>query len=125
VVRSRLREATGENWRNSRWEPEQRALERRLRALAARGARQRDRELLVQLDAAREWLAGGLSAGEAALVRVAARLETSALLPALRRLLERPRRNERPVPRLTGVVRVGTFSGCFPSGPYSSISTER
>jgi hypothetical protein len=93
--------------------------------LAKAALRQRDLEALARLEATHSWLAGGLTAGEAILVGRLAELERPALLLLLRSLTISPRRREAAVPRLTGVVRVASFTACASSEPCSSISTER
>jgi hypothetical protein len=124
-VRSRLRAALGEGWQGSRQSGEQRSIARRLRRLAAGAARRRDARLLARLDQALDWLAGRVSAGEAAILRRAADLEAEALLAAVERLSRTERRQEIPVPRLTGVVRVARFPECQPFERSCSISTGR
>jgi hypothetical protein len=125
VVRLRLREAATALWRAPRRTPDHRVLERRLRSLAKVAARRREHGTLVRIDAIHGWLAGGLTAGEAILIRQAADLERRALLSLLAGLAIPPRRRETAVPRVTGVVRVASFTGCAPSEPCSSISTGR
>jgi len=124
VVRARLREAMGERWRTAAPGPDQRALGRRVRALAAGAARRRNWRLVELLDQASAWVSGGLTAGEAELVRQGNSLGQRDLLALLTRLLAVPRRQETVVPRLTGVVRVTSFRACQSSEPSSSISTE-
>ena len=106
VVRGRLRAAMGEGWQSSRPTCEMRALRRRLARLAGEAARRRDRRLLDLLDRMMGWAAGGLTAGESALLGTCRRLRVRDLEPALERLLRRPRERWVPVPRLTGVIRV-------------------
>jgi hypothetical protein len=125
VVRGRIRDSAAAAWQAPRRLPEHRAVERRLRALAKAALRQRDLEALARLDVAHSWLAGGLTAGEAILVGRMAGLDRPALLQLLRSRTIWPRRREAAVPRLTGVVRVASFTTCASSGPCSSISTER
>ena len=124
VVRGRIRDSAAASWQAPRRMPEHRVVERRLRTLAKEALRRRDREALARIDAAHSWLAGGLTAGEAILVGRMAGLERPALLLLLGSLSIRPRRREAAVPRVTGVVRVASFTACAPSGPCSSISTE-
>jgi hypothetical protein len=81
-------------------------LRRRLTRLAGEAARRRDRRLLDLLDRMLDWAAGGLTAGESALLSACRRFRARDLEPALERLLRRPRERWVPVPRLTGVVRV-------------------
>lgn len=123
VVRSVLRQAASVAWRGARISREQRALAGRLRRLGAALARRRDREGLALVDRALDWLGGGLSAGEAALVRDAEGLGPTRLFTLLRQLLASPRHRVTLVPRLTGVVRVTSFSECQPSEPCCSTST--
>jgi len=125
LVRACLRRAGGEAWLGGALAGEQRALLARLRRLASAAARRRDGTRLALLDRALDWLSGGLSAGEALLVRDCRGLGIRRLLPALDRLQAVPRQRAAPVPRLTGVVRVASFPACPPSAPCSSISTAR
>jgi hypothetical protein len=106
VVRARLRAARGEGWRSLRPSSQIRVLRRRLTRLAGEAARRRDRRLLDLLDRMLDWAAGGLTAGESAVLSACRRFRARDLEPALERLLRRPRERWAPVPRLTGVVRV-------------------
>lgn len=123
LVRSRLRAAQHTAWLSRQAPPEQRRLARRMRRLAAEAARQRNQRLLTLADQALDWLAGGVTAGEAAMVARLA-LAPAGQLPALwPALLRCPRMRPIPVPRLTGVIRVTRAPSCPGSGPCGSIST--
>jgi hypothetical protein len=116
LVRERLRAALGESWRRRRVDPELRAFRRRLTRLAGEAARRRDRRWLDLLDRTLGWACGGLTAGEAALLRACRGLHPRDLEPALERLLRRPREGWVPVPRLTGIVRITAESDSDPDG---------
>jgi hypothetical protein len=77
-----------------------------MRRLAAEAARERDRRRLELADRALDWLAGGFTAGEAALVARLAPLPTAQLYRRWPELLCYPRMRPVPVARLTGVIRV-------------------
>lgn len=119
-----LKRATGLVWQGGILSQEHRAFTRGVRRLAAAAAKRRDRAGLALLDEALAWLGGGLSAGEALVIRDASGLGSGEALAALPRLLARPRRRLALLPRLSGIVRVTSFSGCFTSPPCCSISTE-
>lgn len=106
VVRERLRAAAGETWLGAQPAIEMRSLRRRLTQLAREAARRRDRSLLGLVDQMLAWAAGGLTAGEAALLLRCRKLAARELAPVLERLLRSPRERWVPVPRLTGIVRV-------------------
>lgn len=106
LVRARLRAAMGEGWSSPRPSPQIRGLRRRLANLAGEAARRRDRRLLDLVDRMLGWAAGGLTAGESALLCACRGFGARDLAPVLERLLRRPRARWVPVPRLTGVVRV-------------------
>lgn len=124
VVAAMLKRATGLAWQGGMLSPKQRRLARRVRRLGAATAARRDRAGVALLDQALAWLGGGVSAGEDALIRDISDLGPTGLLAVLPRLLTRPRQRLTLLPRLAGVVRVTSFSGCQPSIPSCSISTE-
>lgn len=104
LVRERLRRVAGHAWEGPRHPPDVRLVVRRLTRLAAAAARQRDRALLELLDRALQWLRGGLTAGERALLNESRGHGVEGLKSVLVRLTQRPRERWVPVPRLTGVV---------------------
>jgi hypothetical protein len=122
VVRTRLRDAHGDQWRVEAADGRRR-LTRRLRRMAAEAARERHRPRLTLASQALEWLTGGLTAGELALADALASTSERDLLADLPRLMARPRNPGVPLPRLTGIVRVTSFPACQPSALCSSIST--
>ena len=105
VTRSRLRAAQHTSWLARQAPQEQRKLARRMRRVASEAARQRDCRMLDLADRALDWLAGGVTAGEAALVAELTELPTGRLATAWQPLLREPRVRPIPVPRLTGVIR--------------------
>jgi hypothetical protein len=106
LVRARLRAAAGDGWTSPRPSAQIRGLRRRLTRLAGEAVRRRDRRLLDLVDRMLGWAAGGLTAGESALLCACRGFRARDLEPTLERLLRRPRARWVPVPRLTGVVRV-------------------
>jgi hypothetical protein len=106
LARSRLRQAQLSSWLAREAPPEQRALVRRLRRLAADAARQRDRPGMELADRMLDWLAGGVTAGEAARVAELASLPIDRLAAGCAAMLAVPRLRAIPLPRLTGIIRV-------------------
>jgi Helicase conserved C-terminal domain len=123
VVRARLADAGCVTWLARQAPAEQRRLARRMRRIAAEAARRRDRELLSLAGTAIDWLAGGVTAGEAALLGELAALPAAQLPSRWQRLLRSPRVRLIPVPRLTGILRVTSFPPCPPSVRCCSTST--
>jgi hypothetical protein len=123
VIRARLAAATRTSWLARSAPPEQRRLVRRVRRLAADAARHRHRARLELADRALAWLAGGVTAGEAALVAELAIAPAPLSPEAWRELLARPREHPLLAPRLTGVIRVTSFPPCQRSAPCCSTST--
>jgi Helicase conserved C-terminal domain len=123
LVRQRLAAATRTSWLARCAPPEQRLLVRRVRRLAAEAARQRNRARLDLADRSLAWLAGGVTAGEAAEVARLARAPAPLAPPQWRELLARPREHSLLLPRLTGVIRVTSFPPCQRSTPCCSTST--
>jgi len=106
LARSRLRAAQDIAWLSRQAPPEQRRLARRMRRLAGEAARQRNQRLLTLADQALDWLAGGVTAGEAAMVARLAQAPAGQLPALWSPLLRCPRMRAVPVARLTGVIQV-------------------
>jgi hypothetical protein len=123
VTRARLGKAQHTSWLARQAPPEQRRLARRMSRVASEAARQRNRQMLDLADKALDWLAGGVTAGEAALVAELADLSVGRLAVGWQPLLRAPRLRAIPVPRLTGIIRVTSFPPCPSSAPCCSIST--
>lgn len=105
ITRARLQAAQQSSWLQRESPFEQRQLVRRMRRVASEAARQRNQRMLELADRALDWLSGGVTAGEAALVAELTELPTGRLAAAWQRLLREPRVRPIPVPRLTGVIR--------------------
>lgn len=125
LARSRVTRASESSWLSREAGSTQRRLVRRMRRVVVEAARQRNRALLSLGDQALSWLAGGVTAGEAALAEELVHTPRTRLVSSWRRLLARPRVRLVPVPRLTGLVGVCSFPACGPSGPCCSTSTAR
>lgn len=123
VTQARLRAAQHTSWLARQAPHEQRKLARRMSRVASEAARQRNRRMLDLADRALDWLAGGVTAGEAVVVAELAELPVGRLAVAWQPLLQAPRLRPIPVPRLTGIIRVTSFPPCTTSAPYCSIST--
>ena len=123
LVRSRLRAAQHTAWLSRQAPAEQRRLARRMRRIATEAARQRDQRLLTLADRALDWLAGGVTAGEAAVVAQLAEAPVGQLPALWPVLLRSPRIRPVPVPRLTGIIRVTSFPPWQRSAPCCSTST--
>ncbi|MGH7702477.1 MAG: C-terminal helicase domain-containing protein, partial [Gemmatimonadales bacterium] len=121
-IRARLHLAARDRWFASRLAPEARRLIRRLRDLAGPAARRRDASALRMVDRALRFVAGGHTAGEAALVRRLAGVSDRVLRGALATLPAPTAGLPGMEPRLAGLI---TFSPCRSSLPSCSISTER
>lgn len=110
VARARLGGAQCTGWLARQAPVAERRLARRMRSMAAEAARLRDRRLLSLADQALDWLAGGMTAGEAALVSELAGLSTAQLAVRWKALLRQPRIRPVPAARLTGIIRVTACS---------------
>ena len=120
LTRARLRAAQNSSWLNRQAPFEQRRLVRRMRRVASEAARLRNRRMLELADRALDWLSGGVTAGEAALVAELAELPTGRLATGWQPLLREPRLRPIPLPRLTGMIR------CVTSSPRnSSLGRDR
>lgn len=104
VARERLHRAQHTSWLSQQAPLEHRRLVRRMRRVAADAARQRDPRMLALADSALDWLSGGVTAGEAALISELLELSSGKLLVAWQPLLRNPRQRPIPVPRLCGVI---------------------
>lgn len=125
LARRRLALATGSSWLAREAGTAQRRLVRRMQRMVMEAARERNPALLALGDQALAWLAGGVTAGEAALLEELLAAPRHHLAAAWRPLLARPRERRVPLLRLTGMVGVCNFPACHPSGPCCSISTAR
>jgi hypothetical protein len=105
ITRARLQAAQQSSWLNRESPFEQRRLMRRMRRVASEAARQRNQRMLDLADRALDWLSGGVTAGEAALVAELTELPNGRLATAWQPLLRQPRIRPIPVPRLTGLIR--------------------
>jgi predicted transcriptional regulator len=103
TVRARLRLAASARWVG---EPSAaaRLLVQRLQQLARTAARRRDRGRLLALERALRFVAGGHTAGEAALVRALAEADTGAVLDALRSLPAPSAEPGAVAARVTGLI---------------------
>lgn len=125
LARQRLALLTRHSWLAREAGAAQRRMVRRMRRVVVEAARERNRALLALGDQALAWLAGGVTAGEAALLETMLTVPRPRLAAAWRPLLARPRERRIPVLRLTGMVGVCNFPACHPSGPCCSTSTAR
>jgi hypothetical protein len=135
LVRARLRLALRPGFFGTPPSEAGRRLTARLRRLAVRRLRERDVSLVLNIQAALRFAAGGHTAGEAMLVEHLLTMDDAGLLSRIRELPPPTPQPTLLVPRLVGIIRfeadclaragAATLPACRTSGPCCSISTER
>jgi hypothetical protein len=126
-LRERMQATGGAAWLNGETAMIQRQALARLRQLAREAARRRDARRMALLEQGMRWLGGGLRAGELLLLETAM-VEGGDSLATL--IAQRAPATGAPgsapavpLPRIAGIVRVGSFQPCHPSTPCCSTST--
>ncbi|MEO8636312.1 MAG: DEAD/DEAH box helicase [Gemmatimonadales bacterium] len=124
-IRARLQAADGAAWSSQSRPLVQRQALASLRRLGRQAAADRAADRLRQVERGMIWLGGGLLAGELLLLEVAIARGPDALMELVAEYAPRPEagRATALIPRLAGVVRVGSFRPCHPSAPCCSTST--
>ena len=126
-IRDRLHAASGAAWCGLEHPLVQRQGLASLRRLGRRAAADRDPARLRRIERGIVWLSGGLLAGERILLEQALTGGDTELVELVARMApartDSARRTAAVLPRLAGIVRVGTFRPCHPSAPCCSTST--
>ncbi len=128
-IRTRMLRASGEAWCSPLHPLAQRQGLAALRRLGRRAATERDPVRLGRIERGTAWLGGGLRSGERFMLEEALVHGDTALVNLVERyapVLGQSGRSTTPLlPRLAGIVRVGSFRPCHPSAPCCSTSTAR
>ena len=127
LIRTRLQRASGAAWCSPQHPLAQRQGLAALRRLGRRAVTDRDPVRLGGIERGIAWLGGGLRAGERLLLEEALTGGDAALVTLIGRcapaLVASEQSTTALLPRLAGIVRVGSFQPCHPSAPCCSIST--
>ena len=126
-IRARLQKASGGAWCSPQHPLAQRQGLAALRRLGRQAAAARDPVRLSRIERGIAWLGDGLHAGELLLLEAALTGGDTGLMALVSRMAttrgDSARCTSALLPRLAGVVRVGSFRPCHPSAPCCSTST--
>jgi hypothetical protein len=126
-IRARLQQASGGAWCSPQHPLAQRQGLASLRRLGRQAAADRDPARLCRIERGIAWLGGGLLAGERILLEKALAGGDAELLELVARMAPARSQSGRStaplLPRVAGIVRVGSFRPCHPSAPCCSTST--